>query len=395
MPRFNLSNQNVLFTTYEQFVKLFNIYNNEILNETNLNKGINQLKREFNNIFGLFKILTGTMTHKWQPNIVYEPGEIVTYILKDNPSDDEIADSFYISLPNSQENISYQPDIYTNFWQKIHLLDIFPHLNFRQWLKGNDNYEWTPIKDFDVINIKFFNEKLEEFKNLILNLLNNEYIKKDNEDDLNVTKPNNVTTKKYVDNELQKLKDSLGDINNLLGDYVKVDNSNKLITKFGTSAIRTTDSGFLPGLKEISKIGDPNNIFHSMYAKDFHGTALRAKYADLAEIYETDKIFEPGTILGISETGISEFNGNNTYIGVVSSNPGLIINEGKPGVLIALKGQVPVKVIGKVKKGDYLIAYKEYAKAKSKISFKDYLNLVGIALESSEIKNLKLINTKV
>jgi len=91
------------------------------------------------------------------------------------------------------------------------------------------------------------------------------------------------------------------------------------------------------------------------------GSRLNATYADLAEYYEADKIYEAGTVL--------EFGGNKEVTlaealtprvaGVVSTNPAYVMNstcEGEHIVAIALQGRVPCKVRGTIRKGDMLVS---------------------------------------
>jgi len=90
------------------------------------------------------------------------------------------------------------------------------------------------------------------------------------------------------------------------------------------------------------------------------GSRMQATYADLAEYYEADDIYEPGTVLmfgGDKEVTIAE-DGTNKVAGVVSTNPAYVMNATCPGLLtaIALQGRVPCKVRGKIKKGDMLIS---------------------------------------
>jgi hypothetical protein len=98
-----------------------------------------------------------------------------------------------------------------------------------------------------------------------------------------------------------------------------------------------------------------------VYASYFHGTAIQAEYADLAEFYEADKNYEPGTVLMIGgEKEVTEFKyGEGPYIGIVSENPGLILNSKKDSenfVLIGLRGRIKVKLEKglKIKKGQAL-----------------------------------------
>ncbi len=88
-------------------------------------------------------------------------------------------------------------------------------------------------------------------------------------------------------------------------------------------------------------------------------TATAARYADLAEIYASDENYEPGTVVklgGSAEitqtTSIEDMN----VFGVISTDPAYLMNSEAEGLPVALKGRVPVKVIGKVLKGERLIS---------------------------------------
>lgn len=89
---------------------------------------------------------------------------------------------------------------------------------------------------------------------------------------------------------------------------------------------------------------------------------LQATYsADLAEYYEGDKEYEVGTVLvfgGEKEVTITNIKGDTRVAGVVSNTAAFAMYEGCPGLknLVALQGRVPCRVVGKIKKGDILIA---------------------------------------
>ena len=91
----------------------------------------------------------------------------------------------------------------------------------------------------------------------------------------------------------------------------------------------------------------------------FNGTATSAHYADLAEKYEADADYEPGTVLiigGEKEVTVTDEAGSLKVIGVVSTDPAYLMNSQANGVAVALRGRVPCKVIGNVNKGDVLVA---------------------------------------
>jgi hypothetical protein len=91
------------------------------------------------------------------------------------------------------------------------------------------------------------------------------------------------------------------------------------------------------------------------------GSRLNATYSDLAEYYEADAIYQPGTVLafgGNKEVTIAE-DGTNKVAGVVSTDPAYVMNMKCPGkyiVALALQGRVPTKVRGIIRKGDMMIS---------------------------------------
>ena len=90
------------------------------------------------------------------------------------------------------------------------------------------------------------------------------------------------------------------------------------------------------------------------------GSRMEATYADLAEYYEADVKYLPGTVLmfgGEKEVTLAE-DGTSKVAGVVSTNPAYVMNSTCPGLLtaVALQGRVPCKVRGKISKGDMLIS---------------------------------------
>jgi hypothetical protein len=103
----------------------------------------------------------------------------------------------------------------------------------------------------------------------------------------------------------------------------------------------------------------------SLTAPTFYGTAMQAKYADLAENYVADADYEPGTVLdfgGEFDVTLSDGKNMTRVAGVVSTKPAYLMNtdcEGKHIVALALQGRVPCKVIGFIQKGDILVSYGE------------------------------------
>ena len=98
-----------------------------------------------------------------------------------------------------------------------------------------------------------------------------------------------------------------------------------------------------------------------IFANIINGTATAARYADLAEKYIADADYEVGTVLifgGSAEVTTTTKQNNPSIAGVVSENPAYLMNselEGDHVTAVALKGRVPVKVVGPIRKGDVLI----------------------------------------
>jgi hypothetical protein len=99
-------------------------------------------------------------------------------------------------------------------------------------------------------------------------------------------------------------------------------------------------------------------------------TATQAYYADLAERYEADGIYDKGTVLvigGEKEVTTTETYGDTRVAGIVSTNPAYMMNSeagnDETHPYIALKGRVPCKVVGTINKGDLLVTsrYPGYA----------------------------------
>ena len=111
-------------------------------------------------------------------------------------------------------------------------------------------------------------------------------------------------------------------------------------------------------------------------------TAAQAQYADLAEIYKTDKNYNVGTVVMVGGSQeVTECFVGYRALGVISEKPAFLMNAKAEGQPIALKGRVLVKVTGDIKKGDELVAGNGgYA---TKVS-DEFNKVFAIALEDNE-----------
>lgn len=147
--------------------------------------------------------------------------------------------------------------------------------------------------------------------------------------------------------------------------------------------------------------GTPNSIAcrdnaGNLNALYFQGIATTALFADLAEKYLADQVYDVGTVVVIGGTKeITTCSYGDKALGTVSENPAFRMNDGLVnGTYVALKGRVPVKVIGSVNKGDKLVAA-DYGCAKVVSSTDEKTNIFAIALESSENLDLKLVEAVI
>lgn len=111
------------------------------------------------------------------------------------------------------------------------------------------------------------------------------------------------------------------------------------------------------GTDGVGNIGQADNTFNTVFAK-----ATSAQYADLAENYEADAEYAPGTVVcfgGAKEVTVCDHDEDTRVAGVVSTNPSYLMNSACPGeyvAAVALTGRVPCKVVGPVKKGDLMVS---------------------------------------
>jgi hypothetical protein len=133
------------------------------------------------------------------------------------------------------------------------------------------------------------------------------------------------------------------------------------------------------GTSGTGNIGASGQVFNTIFAK-----ATTAIYADLAEKYVTDQEYPMGTVVKIGGTAeVTAATLGDRAIGVVSANPAYLMNAESAGQPIALKGRVPVRVYGKISKGDRLVPAENMMGLASTASVTDH-NYFAIALEDHQ-----------
>ena len=173
------------------------------------------------------------------------------------------------------------------------------------------------------------------------------------------------------------------------------------ITAGGTHRVTANTGGIYPLATTTYDVGGASNKWRGMYATKFFGEATSALYADLAERFEADTVLEEGDVVMIGgEKEITKTDRESTpdVFGVISISPAYAMNsEGGPDnthPYVALAGRIPVKVIGKVLKGQRLVASSQTGIAIA-AETKNIFAVVGRALESSDELGIKLIQAMV
>jgi len=137
--------------------------------------------------------------------------------------------------------------------------------------------------------------------------------------------------------------------------------NNAYVNALTATGITVNSGKVLPGANAAIDIGSTAAYFNNIYGINFYGTSTTAKYADLAENYQADKYYNPGTVLqfgGTAEVTLADAD-TTRVAGVVSTNPAHLMNGALSGpnvTALALTGRVPCMVVGPVAKGDLMVS---------------------------------------
>jgi hypothetical protein len=145
-------------------------------------------------------------------------------------------------------------------------------------------------------------------------------------------------------------------------------------------------SSITPSANLSYNLGSVNNWWNNIY-----GTSIHAQYADLAERFEADAVYDPGTVVelgGTAEITAAVNDLSEDVFGVISTRAAFVMNSRVGDDLthppIAVQGRVPVKVIGTVRKGDRLVsAGNGLARAGSRSEITTW-NVIGRSLENKD-----------
>jgi len=168
------------------------------------------------------------------------------------------------------------------------------------------------------------------------------------------------------------------------------------VTSAGANSMTTltmggnlTSKAILPDADVSYDIGTSAKKYNTIYAK-----ATSAQYADLAEMYLTDKPYPVGTVMYVHDVDtLADARAGEIPVGVISEYPAFLMNNTQAmsnGQSVALKGRVPVRVIGSCKAGQPVYVGESgvatpYAEGQSSIF------IVGIALTSKDTEEEGLV----
>jgi hypothetical protein len=194
------------------------------------------------------------------------------------------------------------------------------------------------------------------------------------------------------------------------------DNSTRLATTAYVDGISTEPgSGFLkadgstplagnliPDVHNTRTLGSPALRYAEVYATNLIGKAVEAQYADLAERFEADSAYEPGTVVELGGdkeiTAVADELSDKVF-GVISTNPGFLMNnkvgDDSTHPAIAMTGRVPVKVTGKVSRGDRLVSAGNGLARAAKPGEATSFNVIGRALENKTTTGISTVNAVV
>ena len=132
------------------------------------------------------------------------------------------------------------------------------------------------------------------------------------------------------------------------------------------------------------------------------GSNLRATYADLAERFASDSMYDAGTVVqigGTAEITAVQSELSDDVFGVVSNTAAYLMNDGagddETHPAIALVGRVKVKVTGVVNKGDRLVSAGKGTARAAKTGEATSFNVIGRALENKTTDDIGYVEAFV
>ncbi len=173
-------------------------------------------------------------------------------------------------------------------------------------------------------------------------------------------------------------------------------NSDAIMILTKTTA-QTHQGDLKPSANNTINLGATNARYNNIY-----GVSTSAKYADIAERFESDEALEPGTVIalgGEKEITKTATRADETVFGVISEFPAFRMNDGGEDAsthpFVAFSGRVPCKVKGPVAKGDRLVSSDIPGVAVRANSTDDWKATFGRALVDKTSKEVEKITIAI
>ncbi len=132
------------------------------------------------------------------------------------------------------------------------------------------------------------------------------------------------------------------------------------------------------------------------------GSRLESTYADLAERFAADLVYDAGTVVelgGSKEITAVKYELSEDVFGVISHTAGYLMNAGagtdKTHPAVAVSGRVKVNVIGQVSKGQRLVSAGKGLARAAKDGEATAFNTIGRALESKISEDIGTVEAMV
>lgn len=141
------------------------------------------------------------------------------------------------------------------------------------------------------------------------------------------------------------------------------------------------------GSPDLGTVGNPFG--------DMHGEATSALWGDLAEKYLCKGETSKGMVMSVSTDQEADMEACKTdlcpsYIGVISHDPGFKMNSNLwKGEYVGLTGKLPVRIVGSIKKSDFIVATKDGCARAGKPH--EIAHKIGVANETNTDEEIKLV----
>ncbi len=164
----------------------------------------------------------------------------------------------------------------------------------------------------------------------------------------------------------------------------------------GTTAQNNSFTG-AAGELSIDTDDDAIRVHDGSTPGGFLTNAKEAQYADVAERYHADAVYQPGTLVklgGDREITATTSAADTAILGIISTDPYCVMNSPhrRPDLTdewhppVALLGRVPTLVVGKIKQGDLIVSSDTagHGQAWSGVEPAPYGSVVGKAVQSKD-----------